>query len=113
LTKAQEESLYQEGTIPTPEEAEAKFGHEVQLQEAVEHAVAENAAPALSEQSMEQTGFKFAPPQPLGGEGYHLKRRYHPVLEQITRLLMRDGKLSVAQRVSQLSSNFEAQRTDY
>lgn len=105
LTKAQEESLYQKGTIPPPEEAESKFGEEVKLQEAVEHAVvnsapAESATAELAQESLEQTGLKFAPPLPLAAEGYHLKKRYHPVLEQITRLLMRDGKLSVAQRVS-------------
>lgn len=99
LTKAQEESLYQEGMIPTPQEAEEKFGEEVRHQEEVEHAVVANAAPALEQEPALENGLKFAAPKPLSGEGYHLKRRYHPVLEQITRLLMRDGKLSVAQRV--------------
>ncbi|KAJ4133310.1 hypothetical protein NW754_016119 [Fusarium falciforme] len=37
-------------------------------------------------------------PQRPWPQGFNLKKRYHPVLEQITRLLMRDGKLSVAQR---------------
>ncbi|KAL2202980.1 ribosomal protein S7 [Sarocladium strictum] len=105
LTKAQEESLYQEGMIPTPQEAEEKFGEEVRHQEEVEHAVVANAAPALEHEPPE-SGLKFAPPKPLSGEGYHLKRRYHPVLEQITRLLMRDGKLSVAQRNMAMVMNF-------
>jgi len=29
----------------------------------------------------------------------HLKRRYDPVVEQVTKSIMRDGKLSVAQKV--------------
>lgn len=31
----------------------------------------------------------------------HLKRRYDPVVDQVTKSLMRDGKLSVAQKVSE------------
>lgn len=31
----------------------------------------------------------------------HLKRRYDPVVEQVTKSLMRDGKLSVAQKVGE------------
>jgi hypothetical protein len=33
----------------------------------------------------------------------HLRRRYDPVVNQMTRMLMRDGKLSVAQKVALLS----------
>lgn len=29
----------------------------------------------------------------------HLKRRYEPLVDQFTKLLMKDGKLSLAQRV--------------
>lgn len=29
----------------------------------------------------------------------HLKRRYDPVVEQVTKSIMRDGKLSIAQKV--------------
>lgn len=29
----------------------------------------------------------------------HLRRRYDPVVDQVTKMLMRDGKLSVAQMV--------------
>jgi len=29
----------------------------------------------------------------------HLKRRYDPVVEQVTKSIMRDGKLSAAQKV--------------
>lgn len=44
-------------------------------------------------------GHKFGMPAlPLPSEG-NLKHRYDPVVSQVTKLLMRDGKLSVAQRV--------------
>lgn len=44
-------------------------------------------------------GLKFeAPTLPLPQDG-HLKHRYDPVVEQVTNLLMRHGKKSVAQRV--------------
>lgn len=44
-------------------------------------------------------GLKFeAPTLPLPKDG-HVKRRYDPVVEQVTNLLMRHGKKSVAQRV--------------
>ncbi len=51
-------------------------------------------------------------PHEMGGEGHkfglpeaplartdHLKKRYDPVIEQLTKALMRNGKLSAAQRV--------------
>lgn len=31
----------------------------------------------------------------------HLKRRYDPVVEQVTKSIMRDGKLSIAQKVGE------------
>lgn len=44
-------------------------------------------------------GLKFeAPTLPLPKDG-HVKHRYDPVVEQVTNLLMRHGKKSVAQRV--------------
>jgi small subunit ribosomal protein S7 len=44
-------------------------------------------------------GLKFEMPTlPLPKDG-HVKHRYDPVLEQVTNLLMRHGKKSVAQRV--------------
>lgn len=50
------------------------------------------------------------PPQPTAGLRYapvtlplsrqmHMKHRYDPVVEQVTKLIMKDGKLSIAQRV--------------
>lgn len=47
----------------------------------------------------ETPGLKFEMPTlPLPKDG-HLKHRYDPVVEQVTNLLMRHGKKSVAQRV--------------
>lgn len=45
----------------------------------------------------EDLGHKFGMPKPPGKLD-HLQNRYDPVITQITRLLMRDGKLSKAQR---------------
>jgi small subunit ribosomal protein S7 len=45
-------------------------------------------------------GLKFEMPTlPLPKDG-HVKRRYDPVVEQVTNLLMQDGKKSAAQTVS-------------
>jgi small subunit ribosomal protein S7 len=45
-------------------------------------------------------GLKFGMPSlPLPKDG-HVKHRYDPVVEQVTNLLMNDGKKSVAQSVS-------------
>jgi hypothetical protein len=59
-------------------------------------------------------------PHELGGEGHkfglpeaplartdHLKRRYDPVVDQLTKKLMRSGKLSYAQRVWDLGTIYE------
>lgn len=47
----------------------------------------------------ETPGLKFdMPTLPLPKDG-HVKHRYDPVVEQVTNLLMRHGKKSVAQRV--------------
>lgn len=89
LTPAQEEALYREGTILPPDDAEALIAAE------------ESTPKAPSAQSAGDVtlGHKFPLPEKPYPEGFNMKKRYHPVLEQITRLLMRDGKLSVAQRV--------------
>jgi small subunit ribosomal protein S7 len=48
-------------------------------------------------------GLKFEMPSlPLPKDG-HVKHRYDPVVEQVTNLLMRHGKKSVAQSVSSTS----------
>jgi hypothetical protein len=45
-------------------------------------------------------GHKFGLPDMPLPRTEHLKRRYDPVVEQLTKSLMRHGKLSVAQKVS-------------
>lgn len=44
-------------------------------------------------------GHKFGVPEPPAAKDRNHKTRYHPVVEQMTKLLMRDGKLAKAQRV--------------
>jgi small subunit ribosomal protein S7 len=88
LTPRQEEALYNEGRIPPLTEEDAA-GEGKDVIEAEGEAV----------EGQYGDGFKFPPPAiPLPPQS-HLKQRYHPVLEQVTRLMMWDGKLSVAQRV--------------
>ena len=49
---------------------------------------------------IETQGHTFGLPElPLQSQ-LHMKHRYDPVVQQVTNLLMRDGKLSKAQRVS-------------
>lgn len=56
----------------------------------------------------EFTGLKFEePPMPtdkLPRAQYHMRYRYDEGISQITKLLMRDGKLSKAQNVSSVPS---------
>ncbi|KAL7938527.1 ribosomal protein S7 domain-containing protein [Trichoderma chlorosporum] len=93
LTEAQEEALYREGVIPPPEQAEA-----------IVAAGSQSIVTAVTE--MQNAGHKFGLPQKPYPDGFHVKKRYHPVLEQITRLLMRHGELSVAQRNMAAVMNF-------
>lgn len=110
LTTAQEEVLYRDGTILDPQEAETALssdtaeeaeqvggiGQATQLTTQTTLSFRERAARQLAEQ---KAGHKFGlPPKPYAAD-YHLKKRYHPAMEQFTRLLMVDGKLSVAQSV--------------
>jgi len=85
LTEAQEESLYNTGRIPVPEEAEAIA------------ASAELEAQALPE-AQQQLTHKFALPARPYAPDHHHKKRYHPVIDLLVRMIMKDGKLSVAQR---------------
>jgi ribosomal protein S7 len=64
-------------------------------------------------------------PHQMGGEGHkfglpetplartdHLKKRYDPVVDQLTKGVMRSGKLSLAQRVWNLDARYQcASRT--
>lgn len=44
-------------------------------------------------------GYKFEPPSMTLPRSENVKKRYDPLVEQFTKLLMRDGKLSHAQKV--------------
>lgn len=59
----------------------------------------ETALVEAGEMDVVAQGLKYElPPLPLPSN-LNLKHRYDPVVQQVTNLLMRDGKLSVAQRV--------------
>ena len=90
LTSAQEEVLYREGTIPPARVAEAMLAK----QPAPQPPVRAGRAPVES-----SIGHKWPLPQRPFPDDHHHRQRYHPVLHQISRLLMRDGKLSAAQKV--------------
>lgn len=79
---------------------------DVQMREATQQETAmqqlEMAAHGLD--PFQFTGYKFEePPMPEGKTDvaqYHMRHRYEEGISQLTRLLMRDGKLSKAQNVS-------------
>lgn len=48
---------------------------------------------------IETQGHKFGLPELPLPSSANMKHRYDPVVHQVTNLLMKDGKLSVAQRV--------------
>lgn len=82
LTEAQAEVLYHEGRIPPAAQASAELA-------SLQNKGAEDEKP----------DHKFPLPELPLPPNSQLKERYHPVLGQFVRLLMRDGKLSRAQRV--------------
>ena len=91
LTPAQEQTLYEEGVIKP-----ASTGNQV-LDQMTEIATGLTVAGGA--------GHKFPLPElPLPWH-MQMKSRYHPVLTQISRLLMREGKLSKAQSVRALLLN--------
>jgi small subunit ribosomal protein S7 len=89
LTEAQEEALYSGGSIVPADQAEAL----------VAAAAQQSVATADAGDILDSPGHKYPlPTRPYPADFNH-KKRYHPVLDQMIRLMMRDGKLSVAQRV--------------
>ncbi|KAJ0297514.1 hypothetical protein COL5a_010303 [Colletotrichum fioriniae] len=99
LTEAQEQMLYAEGAIP-PTQSDGNGQRDLEIIASgglLAHAGdAAEVAPSRS--------YKFPlPTLPLPPHS-HLKSRYHPVLDQLTNLMMRDGKKAQAQRVSQSHS---------
>lgn len=67
-----------------------------------EHALAQLSMVAygLNPYDVSVEGHKYGLPELPIPSDHNLKRRYDPIISQLTRLLMRDGKLSKAQRVS-------------
>ena len=55
---------------------------------------------------MDAIGHKYGLPQLPLPKNANFKHRYDPVISQVTNLLMKDGKLSVAQRVGSSVSVF-------
>lgn len=94
LTDAQQEMLFSEGMIPPADEADALLEASAGGQGLV------TGETALAD----SLGFKFPLPTKPYPSDFNHKKRYHPVLDQLTRLMMRDGKLSVAQRVGFLAA---------
>lgn len=119
LTKEQEEVLYQTGRIPSKSEAEQK-AHELGIEggEELPGESTEQVALSPEEQALREKDFthpergtwggkefKFAlPPRPYPANFNH-KKRYHPVVDLLVRMMMRDGKLSPAQRVRSIWSS--------
>ncbi|KAJ4158553.1 uncharacterized protein LMH87_009075 [Akanthomyces muscarius] len=99
LTEAQEEVLYRDGAIPPATDAETVLA--VGAAEAAELEAADEAG-----EDIQNLGHKWPLPQKPYPDGFNVKKRYHPVVEQITRLMMRDGKLAAAQRNLAMTMNF-------
>ncbi|ROT36667.1 ribosomal protein S7 [Sodiomyces alkalinus F11] len=104
LTPSQEEHLYREGSIPpTMSDGNAQRDIEVLASGGL-------LADAVEEQQVQVDAkgrvHKWPlPTLPLEPQN-KLKSRYHPVLDQLTNLLMRHGKKSVAQRNMAMILNF-------
>ena len=60
----------------------------------------------FEDSGIETQGHKFGLPELPLQSNLNMKHRYDPVVHQVTNLLMRDGKLSVAQRVRSSVSLF-------
>lgn len=86
------------------EQAPQEEGAESRLLSPKEAALMQLELTAEGVNPFEYTGLKFEePPMPTGKlheAQYHMRFRYEEGIAQITRLLMRDGKLGKAQNVS-------------
>ncbi|WEW58369.1 hypothetical protein PRK78_003837 [Emydomyces testavorans] len=56
------------------------------------------AAAGMGAEVEEKIGYKFDPPSIPLPKSEHVKRRYEPLMDQFTKMLMKDGKLSLAQK---------------
>ncbi|CRK35807.1 hypothetical protein BN1723_020322, partial [Verticillium longisporum] len=95
LTPSQMEHLYREGSIPpTVSDGDAQRDLEVLASGGL---LADSAAADVLGTDEKGRSYKYPLPAPLP-ENSKLQARYHPVLEQLTNVMMRHGKKSVAQR---------------
>ncbi|KAL0934303.1 mitochondrial 37S ribosomal protein uS7m [Colletotrichum truncatum] len=104
LTEAQEEALFRDGAIPpTPANGDPLRQLEILAQGGI---VSDLEGASELDLQPAPVGHKFPLPNlPLPPQS-HLKSRYHPVLDQVTNLMMRDGKKSLAQRNMAMVLNF-------
>ncbi|KAI1769342.1 ribosomal protein S7 [Hypoxylon sp. FL1150] len=95
------------GTTPSAEAQNAKtpevFAPNFLNAEAI--AALEKAAAGQDLYGDEDSGLLFNMPDRVG-KGQQLQDRYHPVVDQVTKLLMKDGKLGRAQRDMSLILNY-------
>ncbi|KAH6690663.1 30S ribosomal protein S7 [Plectosphaerella plurivora] len=100
LTPEQEDHLYREGAIPSVvSNGDAQRDLEVIANGGIlldPSEVDQNRD--LAPRNSYGPGLKWAPPTLPLGPNSKVRERYHPVLDQVTNLLMRHGKKSVAQR---------------
>lgn len=104
LTDAQEQVLVRDGAIPRAEDAERVLAEG-------EAESAELEAADEAGEDIQNLGHKWPLPQKPYPDGFNVKKRYHPVVEQVTRLMMRDGKLAAAQRVCLFYATAARRRT--
>ncbi|KAM0331658.1 hypothetical protein ACHAQA_003337 [Verticillium albo-atrum] len=103
LTPSQEEHLYREGSIPpTVSDGNAQRDLEVLSSGGL---LADSAAADILGTDEKGRSYKYPLPAPLPANS-KLQARYHPVLEQLTNVMMRHGKKSVAQRNMAMILNF-------
>lgn len=103
LTPEQEDHLYRQGSIPSSvSNGDAQRDLEILSRGGIllDPVEADQQRELAQARSAYGEGFKFAPPNLPLGPHTKVRDRYHPVLDQVTNLLMRHGKKSVAQRVS-------------
>ncbi|KAG7113853.1 37S ribosomal protein S7 like [Verticillium longisporum] len=103
LTPSQMEHLYREGSIPpTVSDGDAQRDLEVLASGGL---LADSAAADVLGTDEKGRSYKYPLPAPLP-ENSKLQARYHPVLEQLTNVMMRHGKKSVAQRNMAMILNY-------
>ncbi|KAI8234184.1 37S ribosomal protein S7 [Colletotrichum sp. SAR 10_86] len=108
LTEAQMDALYEEGAIP-PQNANGDPQRQLEILASggiVADLEETNRLEISKPKPAAHVGHKFPlPVLPLPPHS-HLKSRYHPMIDQLTNLMMRDGKKSLAQRNMAMVLNF-------